>query len=83
MGKAREINTSGYSASPPASGLCSPLAKPNGSLQTGEPADLMHTGPLLIPQGAGWGAETKEQTDGVRGKHPGKTYMRKDMLEHQ
>ena len=43
----------------------------------------MHIGPLLIPQGAGWGAETKEQTDGVRGKHPGKTYMRKDMSEHQ
>ena len=43
----------------------------------------MHTGPRLIPQGVGWDAETEEQTVGVIGKHPGKTFLRKDMLEHR
>lgn len=52
-------------------------------MQTGKPADLMHTGPRLIPQGTGWDAEIEEQTVGVRGKQPGETYKRKDMLEHR
>ena len=45
--------------------------------------DATRTGQPPVPRRAGWRAETEEQTDGVKGEHPAKRYVYKDMLERE